>query len=116
MIERTRVSTGPASAGTATLASLAAPILVELDDEPMTQGHIQIIDARSGNRVVTVIEVLSPANKRPGQGQEMFLREQQECQQAKINNRITGSGRCRGTACAVARPGTRHAADQSGRT
>jgi len=85
VIERTRASTEPSSASTATLASSAGPILVELDDEPMTQGYIQIIDARSGNRVVTVIEVLSPANKRPGQGQEMFLRKQGECRQAKIN-------------------------------
>jgi hypothetical protein len=63
----------------------ATPVLVELADEPMTQGFIQIIDTRSGNRVVTVIEVLSPANKRAGQGQQMFLQKQQECREAGIS-------------------------------
>jgi hypothetical protein len=56
-----------------------------MTDEPMTQGYIQIIDAKSGGRVVTVIEVLSPSNKLPGQGKQLYLSKQRECQAAGVN-------------------------------
>ena len=61
------------------------PLLVEIEDEPTTETFIEIVDTRSGNRVVTVIELLSPANKRPGAGQEPHLRKQNECRSAKVN-------------------------------
>ena len=48
-----------------------------LADEPTTQGFIEIIE-KSGGRVVTVIEVLSPSNKHPGPGQELYLQKQAE--------------------------------------
>jgi hypothetical protein len=34
---------------------------------------------------VTVIEVLSPTNKKPGDGQEQYLRKQQELRQAEVS-------------------------------
>jgi len=54
------------------------PLLVHLDNEPVAQGYIEIIDAASGNRVITAIEFLSPANKTPGEGQDLYLRKQRE--------------------------------------
>ena len=54
------------------------PLVIIASDEPVTQGYIEIIDAASGNRVVTVIEFLSPSNKSPGDGQRQYLQKQQE--------------------------------------
>lgn len=89
VIERVRasrpvVSTGSAVA-TAGEVTVARPLVVYLADEPMTEGVIQIVDVRSGNRVVTVIEVLSPSNKLPGVGQRLYLGKQQECQAGGVN-------------------------------
>jgi hypothetical protein len=48
-------------AGTA----VAEPLLVEAEPERVTETFLEIIDRESGNRVVTVIEFLSPSNKSP---------------------------------------------------
>jgi hypothetical protein len=58
--------------------AVAEPVLIHLDDEPMRQGYLEIVDVASGNRVITVIEFLSPANKSPGQGQDLYLSKQQD--------------------------------------
>ena len=47
-------------------------------DDPISQGYIEIIDASSSNRVVTVIEFVSPSNKVPGEGRELYLRKRRE--------------------------------------
>jgi len=79
------------SGGTALLnesSSIAAEpdmILVEARSEPATQRYIQIIDAQTGGRVVTSIELISPSNKRPGPGQELYLAKQDECLNAGVN-------------------------------
>lgn len=67
----------PGAAGEADMA-VKEPLILLLDDEPTTQGYLEIVDVGSGNRVVTVIEFLSPSNKVPGQGQDIYLRKQQE--------------------------------------
>ncbi len=41
-----------------------------------TESYIEIVDASSGNRVVTAIEFLSPTNKHPGPGRRKYLRKQ----------------------------------------
>ncbi len=58
--------------------AVAELILVHVDREPSTQGYIEIVDAGSGNRVVTVIEFVSPTNKLPGEGQRLYLKQQKE--------------------------------------
>ena len=52
----------------------AEPIVIHLDNEPVTEGYIEIVDVKSGHRVITSIEVLSPANKHAGEGRRLFLR------------------------------------------
>jgi Protein of unknown function (DUF4058) len=49
---------------------VAEPLLVEAEPEPVTETFIEIIDRESSNRVVTVIEFLSPSNKSPGLNRE----------------------------------------------
>jgi hypothetical protein len=65
---------------------IAEPWLIHAGQaEPATETFIEIIDAESGGRVVTVIEFLSQANKHPGDGQEKYLQKQQEMRAGKVN-------------------------------
>ena len=53
---------------------VAEPTVVEL--EPEVHRWLEIRDR--GGRIITVIEVLSPANKREGQGRESYLTKQRD--------------------------------------
>lgn len=61
------------------------PSLLYTFDDPITESFIEIIDVGSGRRVVTVIEVLSQANKLPGEGQELYRRKQRELRDGQVN-------------------------------
>lgn len=74
VVERPDVGTGGAVAVLEAPPGLSEPLLIA-DDEPITEGFIQIIDTSSGQHVVTVIEVLSPSNKRAGEDRRQFLRK-----------------------------------------
>ena len=73
--------------GTAVLdaPATAEPVLVTLDDEPVEQTYIEIAEAATGRPVVTVVELLSPANKVPGDGMRQYRRKQSECRSAGVN-------------------------------
>ena len=58
--------------------AVAEPIVVHLAREPASQGYIEIVDVASGNRVVTVIEFVSPTNKLPGAGRRLYRKKQKE--------------------------------------
>jgi hypothetical protein len=58
--------------------AVAEAIEVELGTEPLTEGYIEIIDASTGNRVVTVIEILSPTNKMTATGRLQYCQKQRE--------------------------------------
>lgn len=79
-------ASGPARIknGTASTA-VAEPLLIELPSESETQGFIEIRDMKAGGRVVTVLEVLSPSNKYPGEGQEQYLRKQRELVTGRVS-------------------------------
>ena len=64
---------------------VAEPLIIQLPDEPVTEGYIEIIDVGSGKRVVTVIEVLSLANKTPGEGRNLYGAKQRELLEAKVS-------------------------------
>ncbi len=77
IIERGRRHDAPLRAGDG--VALAEPLVVHMEqDEPVRQGFIEIIDIKSGRRVVTVIEILSPSNKVPGPGRDLYLKKQDE--------------------------------------
>jgi hypothetical protein len=63
----------------------AQPLILQLADEPVTETFLEIIDIGSGRRVVTVIEVLSPANKRSGAGQDLYRKKQRELIAGKVS-------------------------------
>ena len=65
-------------------ARIIEEIGLELEDEPRTRRHIKIVEW-DGGRVVTAIEILSPANKQETEGRVAYLRKQGEYLQAGIN-------------------------------
>jgi hypothetical protein len=64
--------------------AFAEPLIIELD-EPITEPFIEIRDRESGDRVITVIEVLSLSNKVPGAGQKKYLQKREELQQGEVS-------------------------------
>jgi len=82
LVERHAPRSSPPGGG-ATL--LADPVVLEVLDEPVTEIYLEIVDAASGNRVVTAIEFLSPSNKLPGDGHELYVRKQQEYRAGGVN-------------------------------
>ena len=63
---------------------LAEPVIVSLPVE-YEQPYIEIIDTKTGGTVVTVIEIVSPSNKRPGDGRDQYLQKQAEVLASKTN-------------------------------
>jgi hypothetical protein len=78
---RTVRSPAPAQGNVAT----AEPLILEYAIDPITEAYIEIVDAKTGNRLVTIIEVVSPSNTRPGEGQIAYLAKQDECLSAGVN-------------------------------
>ena len=83
VIETARISRRSGRRGTA--AVVAEPLVIDVADELETQRFVEIREVSPESRLVTVIEVLSPTNKRPGDGQEQYLRKQQELRQAGVS-------------------------------
>jgi hypothetical protein len=65
--------------------AVAEPLLVPRHLEEQTQRSLQIIDTRSGNRVVTDLEFLSPVNKSDAVGRAAYLQKQGHLLRAKVN-------------------------------
>jgi hypothetical protein len=80
VVETSRGSS-PAAASEPGIA-VEDPLVVEFGDEPATQGYIEIVDAASGNRVITVIEFISPSNKMRGEGRDLYLKKRREVMRA----------------------------------
>lgn len=66
--------------------ALAEPVVVRMQDEAKTETFIEIRDVSSGGRVVTVIEFVSPSNKTPGKGRDLYRRKQMELEAAHVNS------------------------------
>ncbi|MDX1945861.1 MAG: DUF4058 family protein [Pirellulaceae bacterium] len=75
VVERPRLSPPPV-AGVSTLEA-DAPVLVRSFEVELHEPYLEIIDA-AGGQLVTGIEFLSPANKAPGEGQDLYLKKQRE--------------------------------------
>jgi uncharacterized protein DUF4058 len=63
-------------AGVAVLAA-SAPVVVYGVEVEHRQTYLQILD-RNGRQVVTVLELLSPSNKRSGPGNRLYMQKQAE--------------------------------------
>ena len=83
VVERPTPHVSSATTGGGVL--MAEPFIVTLSDDPVTQGYIEIREAGSGGRIITVIEFVSPTNKLSGAGRSQYLQKQEECLSAGIN-------------------------------
>jgi hypothetical protein len=72
-----------ADSGEAPLAADEPIIFDALAEGPM-ESYIQVVD-RAGDSVVTVIELLSRANKTPGEGQELYLKKQRQLLRGRVH-------------------------------
>jgi hypothetical protein len=68
----------PRTPGAAGATGVAEPLVMEFPSDPVTEGFIEIRETGSSNRVVTIIEILSPSNKTPGPGMELYRKKQDE--------------------------------------
>ncbi len=87
--ERTTPSGAATAVATAvqteTEVALDEPVIVELVSELIQrQSFIKIVD-RTHERLVTVIELLSPSNKRSGEWRTAYLQKQLSCLEAGVN-------------------------------
>jgi hypothetical protein len=62
--------------GVQAVAEIDEAETVELIGNEIEEAYIQILDMQSGQRVVTVIEVVSPSNKTAGPGRESYRKKQ----------------------------------------
>jgi len=80
-VVRTPTASTSASA-TATLserrATISASVEVTVASEPLRHQWVEIRDARRGHKLVTLLEIVSPANKRPGPDRRAYLRKQRD--------------------------------------
>ena len=65
--------------------AVAEPVRIHYAPEPITETYIEIIDAGTGQRVITVIEFLSLSNKFPGDGRDQYRRKQDELRRSGVS-------------------------------
>jgi hypothetical protein len=76
---------GPVLAAGAVVAEAEPLVIRYTKSEPQNQGFVTITDPTDGNRMVTVIEFLSPTNKRPGASLKQYRKKQAELCDAKVS-------------------------------
>lgn len=77
---RSRKNVQPPSSDSGGVAVLdaEAPEVVEVPPLEVAEAYLAILDRQSGQKVVTVIEVVSPTNKYEGPGRRSYLAKQKE--------------------------------------
>lgn len=78
-VRRSKDSSSGTAGGVATLDQIevAAPVIVESDPLEVREPYLEILDLYRDQRVVAVVEVVSPSNKRPGPGRDAYVKKQQ---------------------------------------
>ncbi|MBC8869248.1 MAG: DUF4058 family protein [Planctomycetes bacterium] len=84
VIERPEASSDSGAVGTA-VATVVEPLVVPRKTEPETLRFIQIIDTKTGHRVITSIEFLSLANKTTEEGRRQYRAKQQQMLDGRVN-------------------------------
>ncbi|HJT36629.1 MAG TPA: DUF4058 family protein [Pirellulales bacterium] len=81
-------ATSPGAASSAVAAEENGedgPFVLKVDHEPATEGFIEIREVGEGNRLITVIEFLSPSNKNTVKGRRLYRRKQRELRRARVS-------------------------------
>lgn len=55
-----------------------APVVVLAPTEPIRETYVAILDLQAAQKIVTIIEVVSPTNKYAGPGRESYLAKQEQ--------------------------------------
>ena len=71
-------------AGTSGATAIAEPVVIHLPKWEARESYLEIIDARSGGRVITIVEFLSRSNKAHGPGRTLYLEKQSNAQDAGL--------------------------------
>jgi hypothetical protein len=85
------VQSGPAKGSAGYIAreggetAVAEPMLIHYPAQPVAERYIEIRDPSTGGKVITTIEFLSPANKKPGEPQHAFLQKQRELEAGGVS-------------------------------
>lgn len=56
-----------------------------LPDEPVRHFTVEIRDSKRGHKLITLIEILSPSNKRPGPDRQSYQEKQREIIESDVN-------------------------------
>ncbi len=80
-----RPDDGGVAVAETTEAAVGDYFLIDIRIEPKTESYIEVIDLRSGHRVITTIEVSSPTNKRVGAGRRLYVEKRQDMMRAGVN-------------------------------
>ncbi len=75
----------PMASPAATLVAEVEPIFIRIGDESTVERYLEIVDAESGEKVITVVEFISPTNKRRGEGRDIYLSKRREYWAAGAN-------------------------------
>lgn len=67
-----------APSGAVAVAEDEAPVIVQASPVEVSESYLTILDRTDGQRIVTVIELLSPSNKRGGPGRKLYRSKQRE--------------------------------------
>lgn len=67
------------------VAMMTPPVHLTEISEPISERSIEILDLKTGGRVITVIEFVSPTNKAPGNGLKQYRQKQEECYASKVS-------------------------------
>lgn len=64
--------------------AVAQPVILDIETEPIKEHFLEILEV-DGERVVTAIEFISPANKESGPGREAYLSKREEFFESAAN-------------------------------
>jgi hypothetical protein len=84
VLKHRRAQRAPRNGGLAVLEA-EQPIVFEIVEEEIRQPYVEIVETRTGNRLTTAIEVLSPDNKHAGVGRKMHMKKRSELRRARVN-------------------------------
>ena len=65
--------------------AIAGPAVITIEADDVNESYLQIIDEAEGERVVTVVEFISPSNKLYKAARESYQKKQGECLEAKTS-------------------------------
>jgi hypothetical protein len=81
LIKRKRAANGPAVA----VLEADAPVIVKVPELEVHESFVTILDLYSKQKLVTVIEVVSPTNKYEGPGRKSYRSKQREIRQIDVH-------------------------------